>query len=429
MNDSSPAGIEQSRKAVWIISKYTSSAEYGFESRLFAIAREFVRNGRQTVVIASDSNHLATYPKFEKRYHYESLDGVDTWWIRTLRYAKTVSIRRILSWLDFELKLLAMPKRGLPAPDVIVVSSLSLLTILSGVWLRRRFRCKLVFEIRDIWPLTLVEEGGFSAWNPMVLVLGWIERFGYRRADLIIGTMPNLKAHVRNVTGEDLPCECVPFGFDPGGYANESPAESEGPVGDLPANRFIVGYAGSIGLTNALETIMECARRLAGDERFHFAFLGGGDRREHFIELTRDLPNVTFLPKVPRSEVKSVLARFDLLYFAVYDSPVWDFGMSLNKLIDYMMSAKPILASYSGYPSMLDESGCGEFVPSADPDALEAAIRRYGERDPEDLRRMGERGRAWLLNHRRWDILALEYGRLLDGLGLEDEMADAQADV
>ncbi len=403
-------------KNIWIISKYASAAEYGFESRLFALAREFKKSGRNPVIIASDSNHLVSFPEFKSRFTCETLGGCETWWIKTLKYTKTVSVRRVLSWLDFELKLLLMPKKQLPAPDVIIVSSLSLLTILNGVWLRRRNRCKLIFEIRDIWPLTLVEEGGYSAKNPLVKLLAWVERFGYRRADLVVGTMPNLSAHVTAVAGDGVRCECVPFGFDPSAFEKEDPLPSDYLERHVPEGKFIIGYAGSIGLTNALETVVACAKQLADDDRFFFVFLGGGDRRERFIKETRQLRNVVFLPKVKRTQVQSVLRRCDLLYFAVYDSPVWKFGMSLNKLIDYLMAAKPVLASYSGFQSMLNEADCGDFVPSGDVSALSAAICRHAEMPPATLAERGQSGRRWLIENRSWDVLARQYLAICDAL-------------
>ncbi len=401
---------------IWIISKYASAAEYGFESRLFALAREFKRNGRNPVIIASDSNHLVSFPRFKSLFNREMLGGCETWWIRTLKYTKTVSPMRVLSWLDFELKLLLMPKKKLPAPDVIIVSSLSLLTILNGVWLRRRHRCKLIFEIRDIWPLTLVEEGGYSAANPLVKLLAWVERFGYRRADLVVGTMPNLSAHVTAVAGAGIRCECVPFGFDESTFEKEDPLPSDYFERHIPEDKFVIGYAGSIGLTNALETVVACAKQLADDDRFFFVFLGGGDRREYFIEETRQLGNVVFLPKVKRMQVQSVLRQCDLLYFSAYDSPVWKFGMSLNKLIDYLMAARPVLASYSGYQSMLNEADCGEFVPAGDVSALCAAICRYAEMPAGTLHARGQSGRRWLLKNRRWDVLARQYLEICDAL-------------
>ena len=90
--------------------------------------------------------------------------------------------------------------------------------------------------------------------------------------------------------------------------------------------------------------------------------------------------------------------------------------MSLNKLIDYMMAAKPILASYSGFPSMLDEAGCGEFVPAGDVPAVKAALSRFAELPPSKRAEMGASGRNWLMVNRRWDVLAREYLRLCDGL-------------
>lgn len=403
-------------KTIWIISKYASSAEYGFESRLFALARQFSSSGRRTVVISSDSNHFATFPKLKSRFTFESIDGCEVWWVRTLKYTKTVSVRRVLSWLDFELKLLIMPKRQLPAPDVIVVSSLSLLTILSGIWLARRNRCKLVFEVRDIWPLTLVAEGGYSETNPLVKFLAWVEKTGYRRADLIVGTMPNLSAHIASVVGHRMRCECVPFGFDPSSFEMQEPLPSSFLEEHIPDDKFVIGYAGSIGITNALDTIIACARELAEDDRFFFVFLGGGDRRQHFVEETSQLDNIVFLPKVKRTQVQSVLQKCDLLYFAVHDSPVWKYGMSLNKLIDYLMAAKPVLASYSGYQSILDEAGCGEFVAAGDVSALKAAICRHADIPPDILAQRGLSGRRWLLENRRWDILARRYLEICDDL-------------
>lgn len=407
---------EPEARCIWIISKYASPREYGFETRLMALAREFVKAGRRVIILSSDSNHLARFPVFPSPYTRETIDGCEITWIRTLRYRKTASIRRVLSWFDFEWRLLRLPKSDLPRPDVIVVSSLSLLTILNGVWLRRRYRARLIFEIRDIWPLTMMAEGGFSRWHPLPLLLGWVERFGYRRADLVVGTMPNLGEHVTEVAGPGIRCECIPFGFESGLYENDAPVSDSPLRGKVPPGKFVVGYAGSIGMTNALDTVMACVRRLARDDRFFFVFMGDGDSRERYLAETRDLTNILFVPKVPRNQVHLLLRGCDLLYFAVHDSLVWRYGMSLNKLIDYMMAAKPIVGSYSGFPSMLNESGCGEFVPAGDVSALEAALLRFCDMPVERRTSMGEAGRRWLVEHRPWPALARQFLALCDRL-------------
>ncbi len=265
----------------------------------------------------------------------------------------------------------------MPKPDVIICSSLSLFTILNGYFLKKRFNCKLIFEVRDIWPLTIIEEGGFKPWNPFVMVLAWVEKFGYRKADIIVGTMPNLSEHVNNVCGRDSNCRCVPFGYDPALYNIKEPLPEGYEETYIPKNKFIIGYAGSIGLTNALEPLLRCALEMEDNTDIHFLLVGDGDLLEEYKTRVSGLKNITFAPKVKKSQVQAFLRHCQVLYFSVHDSKVWRYGLSLNKLIDYMLAAKPIIASYSGYPSMVNEAQCGTFVPAKDVSALLRTILEY----------------------------------------------------
>lgn len=404
------------RPVIWIISKYFSSREYGFETRTFAMARHWAAGGREIVMIASDSNHLAKFPPLDAPQVEETIAGVRCVWLRVMRYTRSASLRRILSWFHFEWRLLRLDDSRLPRPDVIVVSSLSLFTILNGLRLRRRHRCKLVFEVRDIWPLTMVEELGVSRRHPMTLLMAWMERLAYRRSDLVIGTMPNLGPHASRIAGRPIRCECIPFGFEP----SEVAAAEANPVRVRRVERkpghLVVGYAGSMGKSNALETIVSCIVKLRDDPRFKFVMVGDGDLRAQFQAQTAGCPNVEWIGRVPRGEVRAWLEQCDLLYFAVHDSKVWESGMSLNKLTDYLLAAKPVIASYSGFPSILDESGCGEYLPSRDEGALLAALERYAAMPAQERERMGAAGRRWLFEHRTWATLAADYMAMLDSV-------------
>ena len=163
--------------------------------------KELALMGHDIALITSNSNRLAEPPTFDKNYLIQDVDGMQLCWVRTIKYSAAKSVRRILSWLHFEWRLLWLPRQHLPKPDVVVVSSLSLLTVLNGLCWRMRYKCRLIFEIRDIWPLTLTEEGGFSATNPLIKVFGLVEYLGYKYSDAIVGTMPNLCEHVRQVLG------------------------------------------------------------------------------------------------------------------------------------------------------------------------------------------------------------------------------------
>jgi glycosyltransferase involved in cell wall biosynthesis len=316
--------------------------------------------------------------------------------------------------LHFEWRLFWLDKSSLPRPDIIIVSSLSLLTVLNGLLLRFKFKCKLIFEVRDIWPLTIIEYGGFSEKNPLIRFLGWLEQLGYRNADQIVGTMPNLGQRVRNVLGHEKPTYCIPMVVMPeaGNHAQASLPEGYEEK-NIPSGKFITAYAGTIGLANALDIFFKCAERLIYNSKIHFLVLGDGSLRDHFIQRYGQLPNLTFAPRVEKNQVQSVLKRCDLLYFSVYPSKVWDYGQSLNKVIDYMLSGKPILASYSGFPSMIDEAGCGRFIEAGNLEQLTVEVERFSQLPLEQRIAMGQRGRQWILNNRGYKKLAAEYMELI----------------
>jgi glycosyltransferase involved in cell wall biosynthesis len=397
------------KKNIWYISKYASPLKYGFGSRHFYLAQEFNRLGYETLIITSDSNHVAKFPKFKDIYTREVINKVETFWIKTSKYSGSQGIGRLFSWFDFEVKLFFMDKRKLPRPDVIIVSSLSLLTVLTGLFIKFKYKSRFIFEVRDIWPLTIIQIGGYSPWNPLVLFFAWVERLGYRKADVIIGTMPNLKEHVVSVIGSNKKCYCIPQGIDLSLFENPIALPNDFSKDYLPKDKFIVGYAGSIGKSNALETLIACAMALKNNNKIHFLLLGEGDSLAELKQITSTFPNISFLPKVKKQQVQLVLAHCDVLYDSVKNIGLYQFGLSRNKWIDYMYSGKPIIASYSGYPSMVNEADCGIFVPSENILELKNAILHYANMSKLELIQIGKKGKIWLLEHRTFDKLAQEY--------------------
>lgn len=399
---------------IWYVSKYVAPpAKASAGGRGYLIMRELARMGHECVIITSNSNQLAEVPDMDEPYRLQRVDGLQLWWVNTLKYRVAKSLRRILSWLDFEWRLWRMPKATLPRPDAIIVSSLSLLTILNGFLLRRRYGARLVLEIRDIWPLTITEEGGFSPRNPLVLGLGWIEKWGYRYADAVVGTMPNLTEHVGEVLGTPKPTHCIPMGVDEATLVAGGELPPDYVEKYIPKGKFVVAHAGTIGITNALDTLLDCAEQMKDDPTVHFLVVGEGDLRAHYQQKYAHLPNLTFAPRVPKTMVQAVLARCDLLYFSVHVSKVWRFGQSLNKVIDYMLAGKPVVASYTGFPSMINEAGCGSYVPAGDVSALRQELERYARMPASERAELGAKGRAWILANRQYPKLAEDYLKIL----------------
>jgi glycosyltransferase involved in cell wall biosynthesis len=398
------------KATVWYVSKYVAPPGSGTAGgRGYLLMKEIAKLGHKVAIVTSDSNKLAAPPHLETDYLFQETDGILLCWVRTMKYSVAKSMRRILSWLHFEWRLLWLPTQKLPKPDVIIVSCLSLLSILNGFWWRKRYKCRLVFEIRDIWPLTITEEGGFKPSNPLVWGLGVVEKLGYKYADTIVGTMPNLGEHVRQVLGYPKPTYCIPMGVDEKSLVSPE-SISDGYVAKyLPQDKFVVAHVGSIGITNALDTFLDCAASMQEQKDIHFLIVGDGDLREAYQIKYAHLKNLTFAPRVSKPMVQSVLAKCDLLYFSVHVSKVWQYGQSLNKVIDYMMAGKPIVASYTGYPSMINEADCGTYVPAGDVLALKQEVDRYARMDDKMRHVIGERGRDWLLENRQYKKLAEQY--------------------
>jgi glycosyltransferase involved in cell wall biosynthesis len=399
--------------SIWYVSKYVAPPGLGtVGGRGYLLMKELASMGHKVTIITSDANHLAQPPSFNTDYLFQDMDGIQLCWVCTMKYSVAKSMRRILSWLHFEWRLLLMPNQKFTKPDVIVVSSLSLLTILNGLLWKIRYKCRLIFEIRDIWPLTIVEEGGFKAWNPFVLVLGIVERIGYKYSDAIVGTMPNLGEHVCKVLGYSKTTYCIPMGVEEITAVDED-LPKDYVEQNFPKNKFIVAHVGSVGITNALDTFLECAQNMKDRDEVHFLVVGDGDLRNGYIEKYKHLDNLTFAPRVSKSMVQSVLTRCDLLYFSVHASKVWQYGQSLNKVIDYMMSGKPILASYTGHESMINEANCGVYVEAGNVLKLQEQIQFFSAMDKSKREEIGRRGKEWLTVHRQYKKLAVDYENIL----------------
>lgn len=401
-------------KTVWYISKYfaqkTQSAPGG---RGWFLLKGLADLGFQSVAICSDSNVLIEPISINGSSKIEELDGVKICWLKTSKYKVAKSIKRIISWFHFEYRLFLFDNSKLPTPDVIVVSSLSILTVLNGLRLKRKYKCRLIFEVRDIWPLTIVEEGGFSQYNPFVLFLSLIEKMGYKYSDAIIGTMPNLAEHVANVCKTSKPVYCIPMGFSEEQLYNQCNIDEDYYLKYLSSEKFKIVHAGTIGITNALDVFFKTAEKLVSNDEIEFIIVGDGPLKGFYSSKYGHLSNVVFAPKVNKDQVQAVLSHCDLVYFSVFPSKVWEYGQSLNKVIDYMLSGKPILASYYGYPSMINEAECGYFVPSGDSDSLKDKIVELSQM-PKSLRNeLGQRGRDWLFTNRTYKHLSIQFSKIL----------------
>lgn len=398
------------KKNLWYISKYTTpKSESGFGGRGYMICKKLVDLGYNVSIFASDSNHHANPPSFKGLYKPFQVDNLTFYWIKTFKFKKKQSISRIVSWIHFEINLFLSAFFIKQKPHIVIASSLSILSIICGLFFKFVYNSKLIFEVRDIWPLTLTEEGGYSTNNIFVRLLSFLERIGYEKSDHIIGTMPNLVEHVKRVTSKNIPVTCIPMGYDETDFIKSQSFSKHKVFSTIHPDKFIICYIGSMGVSNALDDFIKTIIEFSSDNRFHFIVAGDGDLRNSYKRKCVNLGNVSFLEPVPRVEVYSILSNCNLLYLSTHNSEVWKYGQSLNKVVDYMLSGRPILASYSGYESMINDSGCGKYISQGDIELLKSSIIEYFNMDSNNLSKIGKKGQDWIKNNRSYNQLASDY--------------------
>lgn len=391
-------------KSIVYVSKYASIPPAQAGLRGLLLLEHFMMRGHSVRLVTSDSNHLneramRTAP---------SENSVPVTIIRAPQYRRGESLRRLLSWIVFDLKVSLLKFPASFRPDVVVASSPSLLTLLSGFLLARRYRAAFVAEVRDIWPLTALAEFSFPRNHPAVKVASLIEKFSYRVSDAVVGTMPNLSEHLTGLGIRDKTVVAIGLGID-----RKIPATVAPPARKRVQGELVVGYAGSIGKSNALHLLLELANDLESNPNVFFRIAGDGDLKVELKLRYGTLSNVEFLGRVAKDEIPTFLNDCDVLYFATPTSAIGKYGQSLNKIIDYMLAGRPILGSYSGFPSMVDEADCGWFVPSEDRDQLKSLILELAEKSESELQEIGKRGFDWVTAHRRYDVLGDTYLELI----------------
>jgi len=176
------------------------------------------------------------------------------------------------------------------------------------------------------------------------------------------------------------------------------------------AGRVVVGYAGSMGLPNALDTLLDAAR-LVPDLPLGFVLVGDGHERQRLEQrvVRETIDNVTLLPPIPKTQIPAFLASIDIAYIGWQHQPIYRFGIAPNKLMDYMMAGCAVLHSVDAGNDPVAESGCGLTVAPESAPAVAQGLRTLAMLGSAERRAMGERGRAFVLTHHSYPTLAQRF--------------------
>jgi glycosyltransferase involved in cell wall biosynthesis len=402
---------------IFLINHYAGSPHLGMEFRPYYFSQEWTKLGHSVQIIAASFSHLRSQtPQITGEITEDSIDGLNYIWLKTPPYDGN-GFRRVINIFSFIIQALRYNKQLLENgdPNVVIASSTYPLDIFPAYYLAKKSKAKLIFEVHDLWPLTLIEIGGFKPYHPLIVLFQIAENFAYRKADLVVSMLPKASGYMQEhgMTAEKF--LYVPNGIDIKEW--ESKRES---IPNLhktiiseakETGLFLIGYFGTIGLANDLGSLIDAAKHLV-NEPIKFILVGQGgeldDLRKSVIE--NKLSNVVFLPHVPKNCIPNLLSKMDVLYIGWKKSPIYRFGISPNKLLDYMMSARPIIHSIEAGNDPVMESGCGISVEPGKPALIAEAILKLYHLTPEDRDEIGSKGRQFVINNH--DVSKLATGML-----------------
>jgi glycosyltransferase involved in cell wall biosynthesis len=402
---------------ILLINHYAGSLKYGMEYRPFYLAREWHRLGHQVRIVASARSHVrARDPELQGKTRLDELiDGIEYTWFDTPSYSSN-GPRRALNMVSFVARLY---REGASLvrefrPDVVIASSTYPLDIWPARRMARLAGARLLFEVHDLWPLSPMELGGYSPRHPFIMLLQAAENYACRHADAVVSILPKVQEHLEAHGMAPDKLHLIPNGTDPGEWLRDPLPLPASPADKLTALRaggeFIVGFAGSHGAANALDTLLGAAHLLR-HEPVTFVLAGVGPERERLKRRARDegLDKVCFLEAVAKEHVPALLEFFDLAYIGLQRQPLFRFGVAPNKLIDYMMAARPVLYAIESGNDLVREAGCGVSVKAEDAQAVADGILAMRAMDPGQRRLMGLLGRQFVLENLTYSVLGKRF--------------------
>ncbi len=373
---------------IWLVNHYAVPPKYYPLARQTNFAKNLMAMGHEVTIFAASTVHNSDKNLIQDKtpWREETVDGVHYVYIRCKGYQGS-GLKRVYNICEFAWKLPGVCKK-FKKPDAIVATSMPPTSCAMGIRLARKYRCKGIAEIADLWPESIVAYGIAGPKNPAVIALRWLEKWIYKKADQVVFTMENAYAYIENRgwdkqiprekvhyinNGIDLPL----FDENCWNYPVEDP--------DLDnEDTFKVVYAGSIRKVNNLGLLLNAAKAV-NDPKIRFLIWGDGDELPDLKQRveTEKIPNVIFKGRVEKKFIPSIVSRADLNFAHNSPSSLFEYGISFNKLFDYLAAGKPVLCDFPSKENPAVRAGAGIQIEDTSAEQIAKAIESFATMDEE----------------------------------------------
>ncbi len=385
-------------KNIWIFNHYAGPPSVTTGLRHYYFAKELIAAGYSVTVFAASTIHNTNRNLIEDDRPYLEMeeDGVPFVFVRTDSYQGNGK-KRIINMVQYYRRLFKVT-RHFSKPDVILGSSVHPLACVAAIKLAKKYRCRCIAEIRDLWPESFVSYGLLGKPSPLMKLLYAGEKWIYKKADALIFTMEGGKDYlVEKGWDKVIPLDKVYHinnGIDLNSF-QENQRNFRLNDADLEdSSTFKVIYAGSVRKVNHLQTLVLTAEELQKKQASHIRLLvyGDGDERESLENLTaeKDLQNIIFKGRVDKKYIPFILSHADVNLIHVQSTPIMRFGCSLNKLFDYFASGKPILSDLKVNYDLIEKYQAGIVLSTQEPSVLAETLCKMSDMPMEERKRMGQ---------------------------------------
>jgi len=396
------------------------------------LAQELAKLGHKIRVICAmphyDTN--AIWPDYRgKLLQRDKLGDIDI--VRVWLYVpaeKTRLLGRIWNYLTFNLFSTLAGLVG-PRPDVILAPSPPLTIGLTAWLLGLLRRAPYVYNVQDIYPDVAIRLGALAN-KRVIRFLFLLERFVYHHAGAISVLSEGFR---RNLGSKGVPTEKIAIipNFVDTEFIKPGPKQNALARRERLADRFVVLFAGNMGMAQGLDQMLEAADLLRDSPGILFLLAGGGTARaalEHEAA-RRELENVRFLPFMAFEHMCDLHAASDVCLIPLRRGIAQESVPS--KALTIMAAGRPVVAAVeddSDIGRLLCTSGCGLVVPPEDPKALSEAILTLYD-DPTCRAQLGASGRRYVVAHHTPKIIARKYDTLLRRVTLRGGLSPVSLDT
>ena len=401
---------------VWILNHYADSPDRQATGH-YDLGKQLVAKGHKVTIFASGFSHYKLCEdrlQSGEKFVVENQGGVNFIWLKTFPYRGN-HWRRIVNMVSYAWRALLVGRKLPEKPDVIIGTCPHTFGATAAYALARLERARFFYEVRDLWPQTLVDVGALSENSPITWSLRKLEKFLFERSERILTVLPCIDAYVSSLGISESKVAVIPNGADFTRY--DQMRAYDGKI----SGPFKVMYLGGLAKYHGVQVILHAAKSL---EKMHcneveFVIVGDGPERRPLIESAEalGLRNVEFRPSVPKDQVGNVMGEADAFIMHIRDMPVLRYGISSNKLCDYLSSGRPVVFAVNSPNNPVQGAGAGLSIRPEDPAALAQAVLDLMALSPEQRILMGRNGVEYAKVHYDVRILAQRLEDVLLGGG------------